>query len=250
MLLRICLILTILAGLGAIAASLFLVKPRIETIIEERNKFETKMKNEASRAVKAETKGKELQAKLSDTETKLSNTEGKLVEKTQFAVDLEKRAVAVEVELSRAKQVLVEAQRKVSLYELFGPPEQIKAALDSEKKLQLAVEALDEEKKVLLRQNKRLQARVDQIEGRVEEVEPPMPGVKGKILIVDPKWNFVILDVGEKAGALERGVLMVSRNSKLVGKVKIVSVSADRSIANIIPSWKLDELHEGDQVLY
>ena len=152
--------------------------------------------------------------------------------------------------MSKVKQVLVEAQRKVSLYELFGPPEQIKAALDSEKKLQAAVEALDEEKKVLQRKIKSLENQLEPYLARGEEIPPAMPGVKGKILVVDPKWNFVILDIGEKSGAQERGVLMVSRNAKLVGKVKIVSVSADRSVANIMPSWKLDELQEGDQVLY
>jgi hypothetical protein len=35
-----------------------------------------------------------------------------------------------------------------------------------------------------------------------------------------------------------------------VGKVKIVSVEPNRSIANIMPGWKLGEIMEGDQVIY
>ena len=74
--------------------------------------------------------------------------------------------------------------------------------------------------------------------------------MKGKVLVVDPKWNFVVLDVGEKQGAVQNGVLMISRNSKLVAKVRIMNVLADRSIANIMPGWKLAEVMEGDYVLY
>jgi hypothetical protein len=36
----------------------------------------------------------------------------------------------------------------------------------------------------------------------------------------------------------------------LVAKVQIRSVQSDRSIANVMPGWKLSEVMEGDQVLY
>ena len=75
-------------------------------------------------------------------------------------------------------------------------------------------------------------------------------GLAGKVLVVDPKWSFVVLNIGEKQGAVRRGVLLVSRNSKLIGKVRISSTQAERSIANIMPGWKLGEIAEGDQVLY
>jgi hypothetical protein len=66
---------------------------------------------------------------------------------------------------------------------------------------------------------------------------------------VDPKWDFVVLDVGEKQNVVPHGVMMVSRDGKLIAKVKIVSVQTDRSIANIMPSWRLGEVMEGDLVL-
>jgi hypothetical protein len=60
----------------------------------------------------------------------------------------------------------------------------------------------------------------------------------------------VVLDIGANKGVENRGVLMVSRNAKLVAKIKVMSVQPERSIANIIPDWKLDTVMEGDQVLY
>src|SRR6185436_20769096 len=57
--------------------------------------------------------------------------------------------------------------------------------------------------------------------------------LKGKVLVADPKWNFVVLNVGEEQGVLEHGELLVNRNGKLVAKIKISTVQKDRSVANV-----------------
>ena len=65
-----------------------------------------------------------------------------------------------------------------------------------------------------------------------------------------PKYDFVVLDIGGNQGVLERGVMLVNRGGKLVAKVRIASVTPERSIANILPEWRQSEVIEGDQVLY
>ena len=75
-------------------------------------------------------------------------------------------------------------------------------------------------------------------------------GLRGKILQVDPKFNFVVLDIGEDQGAKQRGVMMVDRDGKLLGKVRITSVSKDRCVANILTDWQRGNIMEGDEVLY
>ena len=77
-----------------------------------------------------------------------------------------------------------------------------------------------------------------------------MPMVIGKILAVDPKYDFVVLDVGGNQGMVENGKLLVNREGKLVGKLRITKVEANRSIANIMPDWTTAELMEGDQVVH
>jgi len=72
--------------------------------------------------------------------------------------------------------------------------------------------------------------------------------LKGKIIVVDPKWDFVVLNIGETQGAIQDGELLVSREGKLVAKVVIRNIQKDRCIANIVPGWKLGELIEGDDV--
>ena len=94
----------------------------------------------------------------------------------------------------------------------------------------------------------RLQAELDRF------LDPRKPiylkaSCKGKVLITDPKWNFVVLDVGEDKGMKGGGELLVNRNGKLVGKVVVRTVQKDRSIANVLPGWELGEVMEGDQVI-
>jgi hypothetical protein len=72
--------------------------------------------------------------------------------------------------------------------------------------------------------------------------------LRGRILVVDPKWDFVVLNIGENQGVLPEGELLVSREGKLVAKIIVRSVEGNRCIANIMPGWKLGEVIEGDEV--
>ena len=96
---------------------------------------------------------------------------------------------------------------------------------------------------------KKQQAKIDQYESP-EDAVPILPAnLRGKVLVVDPKYDFVVLDIGANKGVEAKGVLIVSHDSKLVAKVKVSSVQPDRSIANIMPGWKLGPVHEGDLVV-
>ena len=74
-------------------------------------------------------------------------------------------------------------------------------------------------------------------------------GASGKILVVDPKWEFVVLSFGEEQGAKRDGELLVSRNGRLVAKVVIRGIEKDRCIANVMPGWTFGEVAEGDLVI-
>jgi len=56
------------------------------------------------------------------------------------------------------------------------------------------------------------------------------------------------LNIGEDQGVKEEGELLVSRGGKLVAKVIVRSMDKNRSIANVIPGWKLGDVIEGDEV--
>jgi hypothetical protein len=250
MLLRIFLIVAILAGIGVIAVSQLKVKPHIEGIITER---ETNLKNWKKEESNRKQKEKELAAttsKLNQTTKDLEETQGQLAStKSQFEAE-QKRANGLQTNLTKTQSDLKTAYQDLEAWRLLGiPVETVRVVIASEKKLRVANEALEEEKKVISTELAKAKHTIAELTGPNEDPEMPV-GLAGKILVVDPKWNFVVLNIGEKQGAVRRGVLLVSRNSKLIGKVRISSLQQERSIANIMPGWKLGEIAEGDQVLY
>lgn len=93
-----------------------------------------------------------------------------------------------------------------------------------------------------------LNNQVDELLGHDHPILLPA-GLKGEIMAVDPKWDFVVVNVGENQGVLQNGELLVSRDGKLVAKVIVRSVQKDRSIANLVPGWKLGDVFEGDEVI-
>src|SRR5207248_3910224 len=124
-------------------------------------------------------------------------------------------------------------------------PQQAANAAKELKRFQETVATMSTENNLLLQ-------RVRKVENELEVyVHPEHPvllpaGLKGTVLVVDPKWNFVVLNVGGDQGVLERGELLVNRNGKLVAKVRVSSVQKGSSVANLVPGWQLGEILEGD----
>jgi len=74
----------------------------------------------------------------------------------------------------------------------------------------------------------------------------------GRIVAVNPGWNFVVLDVGDKQGATVNTPLIVVRNGQNIGKVKITSVEPSTSIADVVPGSMArgQFVQPGDQVVF
>ena len=250
MLLRILLIVTILVGLGAIAVSQFVVRPFIEQHISAEKKNLQDYKNEQGAHGKTKRTLKDTQTKLADTEKSLDDTKTQLTAASNKATEQEKRANGLETDLNKTKQALGAAQADLAAWAALGiPVDQVRAVIAEAKKLRQTNEAIEEEKKVLAANLKKAQEQLESIFGKEDAPDPFLPaGLTGKVVVVDPKYDFVVLDVGKNQGLEPRGVLVVSRNSKLVAKVRVATVESNRSIANIIPGWKLDQVMEGDQV--
>jgi hypothetical protein len=250
MLMRICLIVAILAGLAAAGLNFVTVKEKITTTLKERDDFHTERDKEASDKVKAQKLAKETQTKLDKTAEELGSTKEERDKAVAEAAEQTKKATTLAENLKTTQQQRDAAQNDLAAWKALGiPVDQIKATLATLKRVSDERDAILEEKKILLANNRKYKEKIDSILNPEHTVELP-EGLKGKVLVTDPKYDFVILDIGEKQGVLEDGQMLVNRNGRLVAKVRIKSVQSDRSIANVLPGWKLADVMEGDQVLY
>src|SRR5882724_5999941 len=212
MLLRICLVIAILAGAGVIVVGHLKVRPHIEGIIEQREKNAKDRDTEKAAKTKALAQLKTTTEKLKETETKLGETQTQLASVTKQVETEQKRANGLKDNLDRLQEKYTESQQKLARWDAIEmDPVQVKEVIASEKKLIQDIKALNDEKKILAKLYKDTKAELDTVKNQ-DIIDPPMrDGLKGRVLVVDPKWSFVLLDVGEKDGVVKRGVFMVSR---------------------------------------
>lgn len=80
---------------------------------------------------------------------------------------------------------------------------------------------------------------------------PKIPeGTMGRILVVNPDWNFVILDIGSEQGLVANAEMLIHRKDQLIGKVRISTVEKTMSVAEVVSDWTKQAVNEGDYVLF
>jgi hypothetical protein len=250
MLLRISLIVAVIAGLAALGISHVKVGGKIDelnqSLMTTSNSLET-AKSDASAAKKDARQTRDQLKKASD---ELVTTKSGLADATRKYTEQEALAKKYTAQWEDVTKKYTEAERRLAQWAALPgiTPDKVEQLQKDFRAAVTERDAFAEEKAILVRNNTKLNDEL--LKYRVPNHIVEMPGLKGKIVAVDPKWDFVILDIGAKQGAKQDGILLVSRSGKLVGKVQITTVEPDRSIANIMPEWKLGELAEGDQVLF
>ncbi len=249
MLIRISLIVAILAGLAAGGLNFVKVKEKI-TILQTDFKRETDAHKEFEG--KFNVAQKDLNKRTAELKQTKAELETATAAKEKADADLAvavKRTDKLTEDLTKTRQERDTAQQDLAAYKATGvTPQQILGMNKEFKTLQDNLAVAETENKVLARKIHTLQVALDRYVSPEKPVFLPA-ALKGKVLVADPKWNFVVLNVGENQGILEYGELLVNRNGKLVAKIVVRTVQKDRCIANVLPGWELGEVMEGDLVI-
>jgi capsular polysaccharide biosynthesis protein len=248
MLIRISLIVAIVAALAAGTLNIFQVRGKINTLISQRD-------DEHKNRVAAETDRDNTKKELAKTKDVLTRTQQELTDtKTQrdkavAEADIQiKRANDLSDKLAKKTQELNDSQAQLAAYVATSlTPDQVMLLNKTLKNTQTALDVAKEENIILQRTVGRLNNQLAAFVG-TNYVVKLRANLKGKIVAVDPKWDFVVLNIGEDQGVLEDGEMLVSRDGKLVAKVIVRSIQKGHSIANVVPGWRLGDMVEGDEV--
>ncbi len=248
MLLRISLIVAILAGLGAGVVSYLEVSDKIPALTKQRDDEHTAKVNEIAAHGKTKTELAKTMNALSQPQQELAETNSDRDKAVVRADAQTKRADELNDKLGKVTQERDEAQNSLAAYKATDlTPDQVFKLSKDLKNARAEVEVVNGEKVVLQHTITRLTNELAKYIGP-DNVVKLRADLRGKIVAVDPKWDFVVLNVGEDQGVISEGEMLVSRSGKLVAKVIVRSVQKDRSIANLVPGWKLGEVIEGDEV--
>ena len=249
---RILLFVTVLALGGAFYVAFSEVQGKIDTITGERDTAQnnlTRTEGELASAKEAQEKAENerdaAQAQAESAVANLRNTQQALAAQRQ-------RADQHEATSKELQAQLVQATTFVESWRLFqqanGTQDQIRQKLNSFREVDSQRAQFLAENGILLGQIEKLGAELARYTGAPVKVALPRT-LQGKVTAVDAQFDFVVLDIGESEGAREHGELLVSRGEKLIGKLRILDVKKDHSIANILPDWKQGEIQTGDLVI-
>ena len=190
---------------------------------------------------------------LKVTEENLTEQKAKNQELTLHADKLSK-----DLETTKSDLESTNSKLKLTAEQLQAMEEGLKGKKPDE--LFQEINDLSEKVKVVEGEQKMLTAAKEKSETELkklrEQMEMTRPGgtksmsLSGRILAVNPTWNFVILDLGKNDQVVEGLTMVIYRGDKMIGKIKTVTVDAQTSVADVMPGTPAAAIEVGDQVVY
>ena len=215
------------------------------TMREEMNKLIARANNQLRR--------------LDDTRDELKLKREELAEALKKIEGLETKVASLEQTIAGLEARIAELNQQIRQKD-----EQI-AALQ-EKNADLEADIRDKEDEIAkLRDDKLdLEDKIKQLEELIRRLRPDRPpeeggapaatapGLKGKVVLVNPEWNFIVIAAAEGANLIPALQLIVQRDDQLVGKVRVADVNEEYRlvIADILGDWQQVPLEVGDHVFY
>lgn len=249
MLLRLSLVIAIIAALAVGVLNFVMVKEKIETTEKHRAEEEAAKLDAQGKLTKATQDLEKTTADLNTAKEALATSTSERDKAQAEVASLAKQKIELTDRVARFTQERDEARAELARFVATGQtPAQILGFVGQIKRLQEAIEVANTETKLLAQKLRGTEVKLAKLIDPTILVPLP-PDLKGKVIASDPKWDFVVLDVGEDQGVLEDGELLVNRNGRFVAKIRVRTVEKGRCIANVMPGYRLAEVMEGDQVL-
>ena len=248
MALRILLVVAIFAGLGSGGVVYYQFSHQIPALVQQREVEKSEKDRELAALNQTTVELKKTAADLTGQQHELASAKVEQRNALARADAQEKRAENLQGKLATVNEDLQQKQSTLAAYKSSNlTPDQVvklKGKLLTDQK-QLAAITADRDN--WHHKYSVFQGRFDQLVIG-DPVPLPPADLKGKVVAVDPKWDFVVLDIGGNQGVIEDCELLVNRKGRLIAKVIIRNVQKDRCVANIVSGWKLGEIMEGDVV--
>jgi hypothetical protein len=234
MLLRIALAIAILAGVAVAVINFVKVKEKVTTVMTERDTLKTDL---AKTSAELSSTKSTLTKTKSDLDTASKNLTTAKSDATRFqkeAVDQTKAATDLKTQLDKSTAERVDAQQKLAAWNTLGiTVDQVKIVISDLRQSKTDLDTMTNQVASLGNQ---ISMKDNQLRKLLNEnYQVAEPNVTAKIIAVDPKYDFVILDVGQDKGMLPDGDMIVSRDAKPVATVRIRTVDSRTCVANVLP---------------
>lgn len=250
--LRIILFLVILASAGVIAVGEMKLKPVLEDLKDKEKKVTEELGKTKDESSKQKTRADKAELERDGFKNDVEVSKKAEMAALASAEDEKKKTAAAAQEVAKAKQetdaIKVQSVEYFDLQKLGLTPPIIKRINEELPKSTNENNTLKIEQRVTMTELIKKTGELNAIQNPRGAVVLPT-GLAGKVTVVDQKWDFVVLDIGANHGLLPNGEMIISREGKLIARVKISKVNTDYAIANGMRGFKLSDIREGDDVL-
>ncbi len=247
---RILLILALLINISTFTVSHLKVQPRI--VAEEEAHAATQTTLDSTKQELTTTQGT-----LASTQATLTSTQQDLAQTKQALANEENARQQAEMAANNARKAQRDAENKrdevisenKGFFDLNMKVAQIKTIRDRLPEAEAELKTTKRDLGIMAKENRKLGNTILKIAPPAEA--PKLPeGLVGIITTFDPKYEFVVLNIGAIDGVKMHGEFMLSREGRYLGKAKVTRVEDDHSVANVLKDWKQDDVIEGDLAIY
>lgn len=189
--------------------------------------------------------------------TELSTAREAVTKAKEEATAAEEKVTAAEAEITVLKADATAKDTRIAELEqqanspavdtapVGGPPVE---------ELQARVTELETVNQQLQDQNTGLTTQISELRRKEESRQKGLmkPGVSGTILAVNQAWNFVVLSLGDRQGVVPNAEMLVQRDGRFLGRIRVTSVEPSTSIADILVRTvpRGFSIMPGDRVVY
>jgi hypothetical protein len=180
------------------------------------------------------------------------------VEKERDSAKEEARELSAQLETEKREKEILKKKLEEKQQAALALMKQLRLAREASAagpgrvdELQAKVGELSGEKRELLEKLRTTEAERDQLNSKLEEMaQKDKPTIKlddifvrtelkfsGYVLTVNDKYNFVIINLGERDHLPVGEILIVHRGRKLIGKIRVDRVYDKMAAGAILPEW-------------
>ena len=244
------------AGVGVINRNLYLkTKDDLSASQQEAATTKASLDAEVKKLADAKKSIGEMTVQKQNLDSDLAKIKGDVSAKTTQLTEAQAKLTKAEGDLATANTDILTKAEKITQLEAQvaaastgvktpGSTEEEKSRITE---LETLNTKLDEE-------NKNLEGKLAAIQNsnREKEAKQALARTTGRVLAVNPAWNFVVLSLGNKSGIESNMEFLVKRGSTLIGKIRTTTVEPSTSIADIIPASLTRGLsiQPGDDIIY
>lgn len=259
LLFKILLLLAVIMSIAFCALSAYLYLT-IQKETAARRATEQKLQAESARALGLEQEKAAAKKELEDVVAVKQE-----VEKERDSAKEEARQLASQLEIEKREKEVLKKKLEEKQQAALALMKQLRLAREASAaspgkvdELQAKVGELSGEKRELLEKLRSTEAERDQLNQKLEEIaQKEKPTVQlddifvrteqkfsGYVLTVNDKYNFVIINLGERDQLPVGEILIVHRGRKLIAKIRVDRVYEKMAACAILPEW----LQQGEYV--